>query len=89
MKSLVLNCGSSTLKYQVFEMDTNISIGQGRRLARGLIEKIGVQVTIRFVAESGEHLQESEMLTAHAEAIHQVFGWSIHSASCQIRSATG
>jgi acetate kinase len=41
MKVLVLNCGSSTLKFKVYEMDTNIPNGQGRRLARGVIEKIG------------------------------------------------
>ncbi len=37
MKILVLNCGSSSLKYQVFDMDTN------EVLAKGLVERIGIE----------------------------------------------
>jgi acetate kinase len=36
MKILVLNCGSSSIKFQLFEMD-NESV-----LAKGLVEKIGL-----------------------------------------------
>ncbi len=36
MKILVINCGSSSLKYQVFDMDTE-SV-----LAKGLVERIGI-----------------------------------------------
>ena len=36
MKILVINCGSSSLKYQVFDMD-NESV-----LAKGLVERIGI-----------------------------------------------
>ena len=35
MKVLVINCGSSSIKYDLFEMDTETS------LARGLIEAVG------------------------------------------------
>ena len=35
MKILVLNCGSSSLKYQLFDMDTQDV------LAKGLVERIG------------------------------------------------
>lgn len=37
MKILVINCGSSSLKYQVFEMDTETV------LAKGLVERIGIE----------------------------------------------
>ncbi|MBP5211616.1 MAG: acetate kinase, partial [Pyramidobacter sp.] len=37
MKILVINCGSSSLKYQVFDMD-NESV-----LAKGLVERIGIE----------------------------------------------
>ncbi|SMG11282.1 acetate/propionate family kinase [Dethiosulfovibrio salsuginis] len=37
MKVLVLNCGSSSLKYQLFDM------GDERVLAKGLIERIGIE----------------------------------------------
>lgn len=37
MKILVLNCGSSSLKYQVYNMDNN------EVLAKGLVERIGIE----------------------------------------------
>lgn len=75
MKVLVLNCGSSTLKFKVYEMEMNNQNGQNRCLGRGSIGKIGGEGTIRFIAESGDHLRETEKITDHAEAAHRVFGW--------------
>jgi len=40
MKTLVLNCGSSSIKYQLFDME------QGKVLAKGGIEKIGFDNSI-------------------------------------------
>ena len=37
MKILVINCGSSSLKYQLFNMDTN------EVMAKGLCERIGIE----------------------------------------------
>jgi acetate kinase len=37
MKVLVINCGSSSLKYQLFDMD------QEKVLAKGLVERIGIE----------------------------------------------
>ena len=37
MKILVINCGSSSLKYQLFDMDTE------NVLAKGLVERIGIE----------------------------------------------
>ncbi|HOK19419.1 MAG TPA: acetate kinase, partial [Thermosynergistes sp.] len=37
MKVLVLNCGSSSIKYQVFDMRTE------GVLAKGLIERVGIE----------------------------------------------
>ena len=36
MKILVINCGSSSLKYQLYNMDNNDV------LAKGLVERIGI-----------------------------------------------
>ena len=38
MKVLVINCGSSSLKYQVLDMTTEAL------LAKGLVERIGIEV---------------------------------------------
>jgi acetate kinase len=41
MKVLALNCGSSTLKFKVFELREDISPGKERRIAHGVVVKIG------------------------------------------------
>lgn len=40
MKVLVINCGSSSLKYQLIDMETEVS------LAQGLVERIGIEGSI-------------------------------------------
>jgi acetate kinase len=66
MKVLVINCGSSSLKYQLFDMaDASV-------LAKGLVERIGMegsQLTHRFNEEKKVISQE---LPTHSEAISLV-----------------
>ncbi len=40
MKILVLNCGSSSIKYQIIDMEG----GQGTLLAKGIVERIGLPI---------------------------------------------
>ena len=40
MKILVLNCGSSSIKYQLFDIDDN----QHTVMAKGLLERIGLEI---------------------------------------------
>ena len=40
MKIIILNCGSSSIKYQLVEMPEN------RVIAKGLIEKVGLKESI-------------------------------------------
>ncbi|MEE8199920.1 MAG: acetate kinase [Candidatus Acidoferrales bacterium] len=47
MKILVLNCGSSSVKFQYIETDLEkIDRNQDRLLARGLVEKVGTQEAV-------------------------------------------
>ena len=49
MKILVLNCGSSSIKYKLFDMDRNEVIAQGG------IEKIGMSGSfLKFTTSDGE-----------------------------------
>ncbi len=49
MKVLVLNCGSSSIKYKLFDMDHKEVIAQGG------IEKIGLQGSfLKFTLPNGE-----------------------------------
>jgi acetate kinase len=52
MKILVLNCGSSSLKFQLIETDAeSIEAGTGRCLAKGSVERIGTEgATLRLLA---------------------------------------
>ncbi|MFI3115199.1 MAG: acetate kinase, partial [Clostridia bacterium] len=65
MKVLVINAGSSSLKYQLFEMDTE------EVLAKGLCERIGIDG--RLVHEVGEDKNKFDIpMDTHAEAIKAV-----------------
>jgi acetate kinase len=75
MKVLALNCGSSTLKFKVFESHDDISPGKESRMAHGVVERIGGYGTHRFIVGNGECLQEPKIIPDHAEATRQVIGW--------------
>ncbi len=52
MNILVLNCGSATVKFQIIETDSDaIEADADRRLASGVIERIGGQALITFQAD--------------------------------------
>jgi acetate kinase len=54
MKILVLNCGSSSIKFQLIETDTDlIDRNQDRLLAGGRVEKIGTQEALVY-CQAGE-----------------------------------
>lgn len=67
MKVLVINAGSSSLKYQLIDMDTKVV------LAKGLCERIGIDGKLTHEAEGkeGKHKIDVPMQT-HAEAIQAV-----------------
>lgn len=75
MKILVINCGSSTLKFQVIELDEATPLGRERRLVHGLVDRIGRPGEIRFVAENGECFQETAEIADHGMAARRVFEW--------------
>jgi acetate kinase len=69
LKILVLNCGSSTLKYKLFEMENEVL------LASGLADRIGMPGS-RFccrAGEQGEIILETP-LPGHGEAVEKLIG---------------
>jgi len=62
MKVLVINCGSSSLKYQLLDM-TNESV-----LAKGLCERIGIDGKLVHETENGKHKADHAM-PDHAAAM--------------------
>lgn len=67
MKILVVNCGSSSLKYQLLDM-TDESV-----IAKGLVERIGIQGSILIHEKEGaDKYKIEEPLSNHKEAISLV-----------------
>ena len=68
MKVLVVNAGSSSLKYQLFDMDTEAV------LAKGLCERIGIDGHLKHTPLAGDKpvFDEDIALPTHAEAIAAV-----------------
>ena len=55
MNVLVLNCGSSTVKFQIIATDLDrIAQDADERLARGAVERIGGEAIITFEATGRE-----------------------------------
>jgi len=76
MKILVLNCGSSTLKFQVIETGgERDSRKQERRLAGGIVDRIGGNSAHRFEAASGEVDEKSAPVRDHEEAVMLAVRW--------------
>jgi len=73
MKILVINCGSSTLKFQLIE--ANSSADRHRKLARGIVDRIGAESSYRFEAASGSVTENSAPVHDHAAAVELVIGW--------------
>lgn len=68
MKILVLNCGSSSIKYQLFEMDTKTV------LAKGGIEKIGLADSfIKVSLPNGEKKTINEDIPEHTKGVELIF----------------
>ena len=82
MNVLVLNCGSSTLKFQIIETDYDlIQKDADRPLARGIIERIGGQALITFQSEGGPKDRRAEPIRDHRAAIDTVLRWVVSQAS--------
>ena len=76
MKILVLNVGSSSLKFQLIDTDQSaIEANSDRRLARGQIERIGGEAILTLQAGSAEPSHRTAHIRNHAEAVEQVIAW--------------
>ena len=66
MKILVINCGSSSLKYQLIDME-NESV-----MAKGLCERIGIEGSKLTHKANGKEMIIEQSMPAHTEAIKLV-----------------
>ena len=66
MNILVINCGSSSLKYQLINSNTE------QVLAKGLCERIGIDGSLTYQPISGGKMQHEISMPTHSEAIRAV-----------------
>jgi acetate kinase len=82
MNILVLNCGSSTVKFQLIATDLEaISRNEDKRLARGAIERIGGEAIITLETEGGEQQRSTESLPDMRAAVDLIIRWASSTAS--------
>ncbi len=74
MKILVLNCGSSSIKYQLIETShALIEANADRAIARGSVERIGTSGAVHtFRREGGEKMSEVREILEHRGAVAEV-----------------
>src|SRR6185369_8243759 len=78
MNILVLNCGSSSVKFQIIETDLPlIESNADRRLASGLIERIGSEALITFQADSKPKVKSAQPVRDHRAALDLILRWII------------
>ena len=66
MNVLVINCGSSSLKFQLINSDTEAV------LAKGLCERIGIDGRLTYQPAGGDKTTEDKPMPTHTEAIQYV-----------------
>ncbi|MBI4349488.1 MAG: acetate kinase [Elusimicrobia bacterium] len=82
MNVLVLNCGSSSVRFQVIETDLErIAQDRDRCLARGYIERIGSLALVTLEATGRPKRIETYPLRDHRAALDQVLRWIVASDS--------
>jgi acetate kinase len=82
MNVLVLNCGSSTIKFQVVATDrAAIESDRDRCLAKGVIERIGSLSLLRFEAEGrAPHCEDAPLRDVRA-ALDKIVRWVVSPTS--------
>jgi acetate kinase len=82
VKILVLNSGSSSVKFQLIETDAAAIAGSSdRRLARGQIERIGGEAILTLAAGDQEPTKSTAPIRDHTAAVEHIIGWLIGDAS--------
>ena len=66
MRILTINCGSSTLKFELFD-----AADGEQSVARGVVERIGGRGSAELISESGERTVQPAGAADHGEAAHQ------------------
>ena len=76
MRILVFNCGSSSLKFELIEIqEQSGQPANARRLAHGIFEEIGPRAIIRMSDEKEHRIEQSEPVSGHKAAAVRAIDW--------------
>jgi acetate kinase len=73
MKALVFNCGSSSLKFELIELDASSLAHQ--TLASGKVEEIGAHARAKFVGPDGKEARAAAPASNHKDAALHALAW--------------
>ena len=80
MKVLVINCGSSSLKYQLIDSESEAV------LAKGLCERIGIDGRLVYQPAGGEKETVEAPMPTHTEAIRMVLDYLVNEKTGILKS---
>lgn len=80
MNVLVINCGSSSLKYQLINADTE------KALASGICERIGIDGKFKYKSNTGSKVEKDVIMETHETAIKIVLDALVDSENGVIKS---
>ncbi len=90
MHVLVLNCGSSSVRFQLIATDLEaIAADADRRLAQGRIERIGGHALISLEVEGRAAVHEDAPLRDHRAAVDRILRWVVVAGVGYRRRAIG
>src|SRR5947207_2996273 len=91
MNILILNCGSSTIKFQVIATDLErIEHDTDKKLARGVIERIGGEAVLSLQVEGQAAQRSTALLHDIRAAVDHIIRWACSEQAniSEIRSIT-
>lgn len=80
MNILVINCGSSSLKFQLIDSDTE------KVLAKGICERIGIDGRLSYQPHDGDKETTDKAMPTHTEAIQYVLDALTNDATGVVKS---
>lgn len=91
MKVLVLNCGSSTVKFQIIETSwRQIAESSDRLLVRGIVERIGSAGSLGTIEVPGGRAQRlAGQFENHGDAISALLSWTAAEVGTRTVDAVG
>jgi acetate kinase len=86
VRVLVVNCGSSSVKFQLVETDAESArAGTDRALAKGLVENIGGTAVLKFEVPGRKPVKETAEIPEHKSAVDRILDFVTHAENGVVR----